>query len=120
MGKELTEITDGFEYYIKMIFAGLSLNARQINLEFASTNASHLRGVIEKLDQHFAGRYPFASYKEPLAHAIHSLCEFFSDQLNGQERSHSIDDLKLFVHYIELVIESLLKDSKPQPSVTLI
>ncbi len=120
MANKLTEITHGFEYFIEKVFAGLSPNARQINVEFALSNTSHLRNVIEKLDEYFGGKYPFALYKEPVNHACYTLCEYFSNELNGKESSHSIDDLKVFVHYIELVIRTTLKDSRAQPSVTLI
>ncbi|WP_299139072.1 hypothetical protein [uncultured Vibrio sp.] len=120
MNNKLTDITHGFEYSIEKIFAGLSPHARQINLEFASTQASHLRGIIDKLDVHSRGRYPFASYKESVTHASDILCEYFVKKLEGQERSHSMNDLKVFVDYIELVITTILRDSQPQPSVTLI
>ncbi|MCU8168409.1 hypothetical protein M2H12_22230 [Vibrio vulnificus] len=120
MANKLTEITHGFEYFIEKVFAGLSPNARQANIEFAFTNASYLREVIEKLDEHFKVEYPFALYKKSVIHACHSVCEYFSDELNGQQKSHSIDDLEMFVHYIELVIRITLKDSKPRPSVKLL
>ena len=120
MTNKLTEITHGFEYFIEKIFAGLSPNARQTNIEFAFTNASHLREVIEKLDEHVKGEYPFSFYKKSVTHACHSVCEYFSNELNGQQKLHSIDDLKVFVNYIELVIKITLKDSKPRPSVALL
>lgn len=120
MDNKLTDITHGFEYYIEKTLAGLSPHARPIDLEFASTQASHLRGIIAKLDVHSGGRYPFASYKESVTHASDILCEYFAKELDGQKRTHSMNDLKVFVGYIELVITTILKDSQSQPSATLI
>ena len=117
MNNTLTEITHGFEYCIEKIFAGLSHNAKQINLEFASTQASLLQEIIEKLNEHLEDNYPLTFYKESVTHASDTLREYFTKKLNGQEISHSIDDLKVFVHYIELVIRTILRNSKAQPSV---